>query len=139
MATTRILIADDHQIVRSGIRSIVEGEYGWQVCAEAANGREAVEMAKLLSPDIVILDLFMPGLNGLEASRQILHNKPQQKILILTVMDCEETARQTLEAGTKGYLPKSDAANDLVAAVKTLQQNCTFFSARWQYGQKRRR
>jgi DNA-binding NarL/FixJ family response regulator len=126
--STRVLIADDHQIVRSGIRSILEAEPGWEVCAEAADGREAVEAARLLKPDLVILDFFMPRLNGLEAARQILHDKPLQRILFLTVMDNEETARQALEAGAKGYLLKTDAATDLVVAVKTLLRNCSYFS-----------
>ena len=103
---------------------------GWQVCGEAVDGREAVEKTKQLNPDIVILDLGMPNLNGLEAARQIYRHNPRHRILILTITDTEQVVLEVLKAGATGYLLKSDAARDLVAAVETLQRNSTFFNSR---------
>jgi len=125
----RILVADDHDVVRTGIRSILEREPGWQVCGEATDGHEAVELAKRLRPDIVVLDFFMPRVNGLDAARQILHDKPDQKILFMTVMDAEDTAREMLEIGARGYVLKSDAAHDLVAAINTVMRDRFYFTA----------
>jgi DNA-binding NarL/FixJ family response regulator len=124
----RILIADDHDVVRMGIRSILEGEPGWQVTGEASDGHEAVELAKKLRPDIVILDFFMPRVNGLDAARQILGDKPDQKVLFLTVMDAEDTARKILEIGAKGYVLKSDAAHDLVTAIESVMRDRSYFT-----------
>jgi len=125
----RILVADDHEIVRHGISSLLSNRSGWEVCAEAGNGREAVEKAKEFRPDLVILDLHMPSLNGLEAARQILRGNPQQRILILTVTDAEQMAQELLRVGVKGYVLKSDASTDLVKAVEALQLNRTFFNS----------
>jgi DNA-binding NarL/FixJ family response regulator len=126
----RILIADDHDVVRSGIRLILESEPGWQVCGEATDGHEAIDLAKRLKPDIVVLDFYMPRINGLDAARQIIHDKADQKILFLTVMDSEEIARKVLEAGARGYVLKSDAAHDLVSGINTLIRNRYYFTAR---------
>jgi len=125
----RILIADDHDVVRTGIRSILEREPGWQVCGEAIDGHEAVELSKRLKPDIVVLDFFMPRVNGIDAARQILRDKPDQKILFLTVMDAEDTAREVLEVGARGYVLKSDAAHDLIAAINTVMRDRFYFTA----------
>jgi DNA-binding NarL/FixJ family response regulator len=125
----RILVADDHEIVRRGISSLLSTRSGWQVCAEAGNGRAAVEKAKELRPDLVILDLHMPSLNGLEAARQILRDNPQQRILVLTITDSEQMAQELLRVGAKGYVLKSDAATDLIKAVEALQLNRTFFNS----------
>jgi DNA-binding NarL/FixJ family response regulator len=124
----RILVADDHEIVRRGISSLLSNRSGWEVCAEAGTGREAVEKAKELRPDLVILDLHMPSLNGLEAARRILRDNPQQRILVLTITDSEQMAQELLRVGAKGYVLKSDAATDLVKAVEALQLNRTFFN-----------
>lgn len=126
----RILIADDHDIVRTGIRSILESEPGWQVCGEATDGHEAVDLAKRLSPDIVVLDFFMPRVNGIDAARQILREKPDQKMLFLTIMQSEEAAREILQVGATGYVLKSDAGHDLVAAIKTVMHDRFYFTAR---------
>jgi DNA-binding NarL/FixJ family response regulator len=120
-------VADDHDVVRKGVRTLLEEQPGWEVVAEASNGREAVEKAKLLRPDVTILDLIMPELNGLEAAREILKTVPT-KILILTVYDSDPLIRQTLEAGAQGYVLKSDAGRDLVSAVDALRRNKTFFT-----------
>jgi DNA-binding NarL/FixJ family response regulator len=125
----RILVADDHEIVRHGITSLLSNCSGWEVCGEAGNGREAIEKTKELRPDLVILDLHMPSLNGMEAARQILRENPQQRILVLTITDSEQMAQELLRVGAKGYLLKSDAATDLVKAVEALQRNRTFFNS----------
>lgn len=127
MGNVRLLVADDHDIVRRGVRTLLEEQPGWEVAAEAADGREAVEKAKLVHPDVTILDLSMPGLNGLEAAREILKSV-ETKVLILTMYDSDPLIRQTLEAGAQGYLLKSDAGRDLVSAVEALRRNKTFFT-----------
>lgn len=126
----RILIADDHEVARSGIRSLLESHPGWEVCAEARDGREAVEYAGQLKPDVLLLDIGMPNLNGLDASRQILASMPEACILILTIHDSEQVVREVLAAGARGFMLKSDAGRDLVAAVEALEDHRTFFTSR---------
>ena len=130
MNPLRILVADDHEIVRRGLVSLLKSHAGWEVCAEAQDGRQAVERAKELRPDVVILDIGMPNLNGLEAARQMLRDNPQAKVLILTITDADEMVRAVLDAGARGFVLKSDAARDLLAAVEALQSNKTFFTSR---------
>jgi DNA-binding NarL/FixJ family response regulator len=125
----RILVADDHEIVRHGISSLLSKRSGWDVCAEAVDGREAVEKAKELRPDLIILDLHMPSRNGLEAARQILRENLLQRILVLTITYSEQVTQELLRIGAKGYVLKSDAATDLVKAIEALQQNRTFFNS----------
>jgi len=129
MSAFRILIADDHELVRRGIRALVEGHPGWEICGEATDGREAVEKAVELRPDIVLLDIGMPNLNGLNAARQILAAKPSTRVLIVTMHESEQLIREALEIGARGFLLKSDAAKDLVAAVEALQRRTTFFTS----------
>jgi DNA-binding NarL/FixJ family response regulator len=124
----RILIADDHEIARQGIRSLLEDHPGWEICAEAKDGREAVAFASSLNPDVLLLDIGMPNLNGLDAARQILSTQPDARILILTVHDSEQVVREVLATGARGFLLKSDAGRDLVAAVEALQNHRTFFT-----------
>ncbi len=126
----RILIADDHELARRGIRALLESHPGWEVCGEAKDGRETVELAANLKPDLVLLDIGMPNLNGLEAARQILAGSPDVAILILTMHDSDNVVREVLRAGARGYLLKSDAGRDLVAAVEALQLQRTFFTTR---------
>jgi DNA-binding NarL/FixJ family response regulator len=126
----RILVADDHEVVRQGVRSLLEAHPGWEVIAEASDGRDAVEKASQLHPDVVILDIGMPNLNGLEATRQILRGHPGARVLILTMHDSEQVVREVLEAGARGFILKSDAGRDLVAAVEALQRNKTFFTSK---------
>jgi DNA-binding NarL/FixJ family response regulator len=126
----RILIADDHEVARRGIRSLLESHPGWEVCAEAKDGRDAVELAMSMKPDLVLLDIGMPNLNGLEAARQILATSPNVAILILTMHDSDNVIREVLRAGARGFLLKSDAGRDLVAAVEALESQKTFFTPR---------
>jgi DNA-binding NarL/FixJ family response regulator len=130
MRALRILVADDHEVVRRGLRALLSGHSDWEVCGEAADGREAVEKTKQLRPDIVIMDLGMPNLNGLDAARQMLREEQSPRILFLTVTDCEEMIQEILKVGAKGYLLKSDAAKDLLSAVEELRQNRSYFNSR---------
>jgi len=125
-----ILVADDHEVVRRGLCALLQALPGCEVCGEAGDGREAVEKAAQLQPEIVILDIGMPNLNGLEAARQILKVNPQIKILILTLHDSDEMVREALQAGARGFLLKSDAARELLAAVVALQQGKTYFTSK---------
>jgi DNA-binding NarL/FixJ family response regulator len=126
----RILIADDHEVVRRGLSTLLQTHEGWEICGEAKDGREAVEMAKQLKPDVVILDVGMPNLNGLAATRQLAQQNPNQKIIVLTITDSDEVIREALDAGARGFVLKSDAARDLVSAVEALQHNRMFFTPR---------
>jgi len=130
LSVLRILIVDDHEVARKGIRSLLESHAGWEVCGEARDGREAVECASRLKPDVLLLDIGMPNLNGLDAARQILATRPEARILILTVHDSEQMVREVLAVGARGFLLKSDAGRDLLAAVEALQHRRTFFTSR---------
>ncbi len=128
MNTVRILLADDHEVVRQGLRRLLETQPGWEICGEAADGRQAVDMAKRLQPGVVVLDFGMPGLNGTEATRQILKDLPRTEVLILTMHTSEILIREALEAGARGYVLKSDAARDLVSGVHALIAHKPFLS-----------
>ena len=128
MKAVHILLADDHEVVRRGVRALLEAQPGWKVTGEAANGREAVEMAKELKPTVVVMGISMPELNGLEATRQILKAAPKTEVVILTTQESEQLVREVFAAGARGYVLKSDAACDLVAAVKALCQHKPFFT-----------
>src|SRR5262245_52381441 len=129
MKGLRILIADDHEVVRRGVRVLLEAQPGWEVCAEAVNGRAAVESARELQPDIAVLDIGMPELNGLDAARQIRKEVPQCEVLILTLHESEQVVRDVLGVGARGYILKSDAGRDLIAAVDALRRHKPFFAA----------
>ena len=126
----RILIADDHEVARRGVRALLESHAGWEVCAEAGDGRDAVEQALITKPDVVLLDIGMPNLNGLEAARQISAALPDAGILILTMHDTDNMVREVLRAGARGFLLKSDAGRDLIAAVEAVGLQRTFFTPR---------
>jgi DNA-binding NarL/FixJ family response regulator len=125
----RILLADDHDVVRRGLRGLLEAQTGWQVVAEARTGREAVDLAEQLRPDVAVLDLSMPELNGLEATRRIRKALPGTEVLVFTMHQTEQLMREALLAGARGYLLKSDAAERLVAAVAALAGHRPYFSA----------
>jgi len=112
-----------------GVRAILEGHPGWLVCCEASDGRDAVEKAAKLKPDLVVVDVALPGLNGVEAARKILLAAPRTQILILTTYDSEEIIRQVLDAGARGFLLKSDSAASLVLAVEALARRAAFFAS----------
>src|ERR1700690_2822128 len=126
----RILIADDHEVVRRGLSALLQAHEGWEVCGEAKDGREVVELARQLKPDVVILDIGMPILNGLAATRQLGHQNPPQRMIVLTIPDSDQVIREALDAGARGFVLKSDAARDLVAAVEAVQHNRMFFTSR---------
>jgi DNA-binding NarL/FixJ family response regulator len=130
MSPLRLLVADDHEIVRRGLRVLLEEQPGWKVIAEASDGKEAVKSVNELKPDVIVLDIAMPSLNGLEAARQILKNDAHARILILTMHESDPLIQEVLNAGARGYLLKSDASRDLVTAVEALHRNKTYFSSR---------
>jgi DNA-binding NarL/FixJ family response regulator len=126
----RIFVADDHEVVRRGLCALLQAQPDWEICGEAGDGREALEKTQKLKPDVVILDIGMPSLNGLEATRQILKINPQTRVLILTLHDSDQVVREVLNAGARGFLLKSDAARDLVAAVEALRRDKTYFTSK---------
>jgi DNA-binding NarL/FixJ family response regulator len=124
----RILLADDHDLTRAGLRYLLEKQKGWSVCGEATNGRLAVEVAEAERPDIAILDMSMPEMNGLEATRQIMKRCPQTKVLICTMHETERVIVDVLEAGASGIVLKSDAGDNVVAAVESIAKGRRFFT-----------
>jgi DNA-binding NarL/FixJ family response regulator len=130
MAVFRILLADDHPVFRLGLCSLLGSHEGWEICGEAIDGREAVEKCKQLKPDLLILDICMPRLNGVDAARQILRDNPGQRILVVTDVGSEQVVRDCLEAGVRGWVFKSDGSADLTTAVEGLQQHSSTFSSR---------
>jgi len=125
-----ILIADDHDVVRRGMKSLLQAHPGWEVTAEAANGREAIELARKLKPNVAVLDVTMPEVGGLDATRQILKSVPRVEILILTMHDSEELVREVLNAGARGYVLKTDTGRDLVRAVEAVSEHKPFFTSK---------
>src|SRR5512134_3736966 len=115
-----ILIADDHTLLRSGIRALLEDEQDMVIVGEANDGREAVSLATLLKPNVILMDIAMPLLNGLEATRQIKREHPEINVLVLTMYDHEEYFRQMLEVGASGYIIKRAAATELVSAIRAV-------------------
>ena len=125
----RILVADDHEIVRQGLRALIETRAGFVVCGEAANGREAIDRTAALKPDVLVLDIAMPELNGLEAARRIPAVSPRTQILVLSTHHDDALVHELIAAGVRGYVLKSDAAKDLVTAIESLSSGRPFFSA----------
>ena len=123
---TRVLIADDHTIVRQGLRAILNGEPDMEVVGEAADGREALKKAAALRPDIVVLDISMPKLNGLEVTQRLLREAPRAKVIALTMHSSEEYVYSLLKAGVRGYLLKESAASDLVEALRVVRRGGTY-------------
>jgi DNA-binding NarL/FixJ family response regulator len=116
----RILLADDHNIVRKGLRGILEDYDGWHVCGEAANGREAVERALVLKPDVIVMDLAMPEMNGIEATREVKKVLPNTEVVILTMHDTEELIYCAYQAGARAFLLKSNDELELVRAIREI-------------------
>ena len=123
----RILVADDHTFMRKFVRSLIEAQHGWQVCGEASDGRQAVEQARLLEPDLIVLDVHMPVMDGFSAMREILIGTPQMIILILSIGESAHFGKIAADSGAKGYLPKSQAAGALVIAITSLLKKESYF------------
>jgi DNA-binding NarL/FixJ family response regulator len=130
MCAVSLLIADDHEIVRRGLCSLIAEQSGWKIVAEAKDGRDAVTKANQFKPDVAVLDISMPSLNGLDATKQIAKISPRTKVLILTVHDSDQLISNLLQAGARGYVLKADAGRDLITAVNALLVNKTFFTAK---------
>jgi DNA-binding NarL/FixJ family response regulator len=130
MSNLKILIADDHDLVRKGLRMLIEERPGWTVCAEARSGREAVDQCTQTNPDIVVIDVSMPDLNGLEATRLIRKACPRAEVLVITHHDSDEMAAEVLSAGARGYILKSDSDEELVHAVDSLSRHKPYFTSR---------
>jgi DNA-binding NarL/FixJ family response regulator len=128
--TVRILLADDHKVVRQGTRALLSPISEWEIIGEADNGREAVALSAQLKPDIVILDIAMPELNGLDATRQIKKNSPETEVLIFTGQETEELVHDVFAAGARSYIMKTDAPDRLIDAVKALAEHKHFFTSR---------
>jgi two-component system response regulator NreC len=126
----RILLADDHEVIRHGIRALIEKEPGWEICGEAVDGRKAVALAEKLGPDIVVMDLGMPELNGLDAARQIKRALPRTEVLIFTGDESEQMIHDVFAAGARSYILKSDLGLHLVAAIRALGEHRHYFTSR---------
>jgi DNA-binding NarL/FixJ family response regulator len=124
----RILVADDHDIIRRGLRELLLAKPGWEICGEAKTGKEAVLLAEQLRPDVMVVDISMPELNGLDAARQILKSDPNIGILILTMHFSDQLVREVIDSGARGYILKSDTDKELVSAVEALANRRTYFT-----------
>ncbi len=128
MKRIRVLLVDDHTVVRQGLRALLKAEEDMEVIGEAENGRQAVALARKMPPDVVVMDVAMPLLNGLEATRQILRAVPTARVLVLTSYGDDDCVEQLMQAGASGYLIKQTAANDLLKAIREVQRGNAFFS-----------
>ena len=125
--SARILLADDHEVVRQGIRAILQARPDWEICGEAIDGREAIRLAKQLHPDVIIMDITMPHMSGLEASQEIAKLQLPSRVLIFTMHESKSLAPSVRKAGAQGYVVKSRAARDLIEALERLLGGGTFF------------
>ncbi len=131
MKKTRILLVDDHQVVRRGVAGLIgDARADWEVCGEASTGSEGVTAAAALKPDIVVMDISMPEMNGLEATREILKGSPGTEVLILSMHESDQMVYDVLGAGARGYILKRDAGTDLIAALEALRQHKLFFTSK---------
>lgn len=129
MSKIRVLIADDHEVVRDGIRALIERQPDLEVCALAANGREAVDLACKTEPDVVVMDITMPVLDGVEAIRQIRKAAPETELVVFSAHNSAEIVEEVLDAGAKSYIEKTDASQHLVAAIRSLAEHKPFFTS----------
>lgn len=131
MKKTRVLLADDHQVVRRGVAGILQDAGpDWEVCGEASTGQEAVALAAQLQPDIVVMDISMPEMNGLEATREIKKSNPATEVLILSMHESEQIVQDVLRAGARGYILKQDAGKDLINAMEAVRAHMLFFTSK---------
>ena len=128
MTPTRILLAEDHAVMRTGLRLVLERQSDFQVVGEASDGREAVALAQEHKPDVILMDIGMPNLNGIEAARQVTAALPQTSVVILSMHSDEAYVLRALKAGARGYLLKESAESDLIAAIRAVQNGKAFFS-----------
>lgn len=128
MRTIRILLADDHQLMRTGLRLVIEQQSDLSVVGEASDGRQAVALAKLLRPDVAVMDISMPSLSGIEAAHQITQSHPEIAVIVLSMHPDESYVLRALKAGVKGYLLKDSADSDLIGAVRAVARGKSFFS-----------
>ena len=128
MNPTRILLADDHTVIRKGLRALLERQDGFTVVAEAADGREAVEAAAAVCPDVVVIDIGMPNLNGIEAARRITEKRPETGVVILSMHADESYVLRALKSGARGYLLKDSPEEDLISSIRAVHQGKAFFS-----------
>jgi DNA-binding NarL/FixJ family response regulator len=127
----RVLIVDDHAFIRRGVQTILHPFPEWELCGEADNGSDAIRMAEELKPEVIIMDLSMPGLNGIEATRAIRKTQPAVKIVLLTLHESAELVRSAFRAGARGYLLKTDAEQELVKALTVVTGQGTYISPRF--------
>jgi DNA-binding NarL/FixJ family response regulator len=130
MNNLKILVVDDHDIIRRGLKDLLTARAGWEICGEAKTGKEAVTLSEQLKPDVIVMDISMPDLNGMEAARRIHKILPKTGILILTMHFSDQLVRDVVEAGARGYILKSDADRELVTAVESIANRRTFFTPR---------
>ena len=130
MDKLRLLVSDDHEIVREGVRRLIENVPGWEICGEAGDGRTAVALAKKLKPDVAILDLGMPELGGIEATRQIKRALPATEVLVFTGEEDEQLIHEVFAAGARSYIVKSDLTRHLLAAIEALGQHKHYFTTK---------
>ena len=130
MQNLRILIVDDHAVIRRGLHALLRTQAGWEVVGEAANGPDAVKKVNQIKPDVVVMDITMPVMNGLDATRLIMETTPQTKVLIFTMHDSEELVQSALEVGARGYVLKSNRSSDLIAAIRALSRDESSFTSR---------
>ncbi|MGH9447412.1 MAG: response regulator, partial [Terriglobia bacterium] len=128
MAQLKILLADDHEVVRKGLRAFLESHAGWKVVDEASDGREAVEKARQLRPEVVVLDITLPQLTGLEAARKILAESPGMRLVFFTMHNSEQMVYEALNTGAQGYVLKSDSSSDLVSAIEATSRRQVYLS-----------
>ena len=126
----RVLLVDDHESIRAGIRNVVDTMEGWEICGEASNGRDGVDLAVSIKPDIVVMDMGMSGLNGLDATRQILKSCPETEVLIFTGIEEEKLIHQMFEAGARGYILKTDSRETVQAALRALSLHKSYFTTK---------
>jgi DNA-binding NarL/FixJ family response regulator len=127
----KVLVVDDHAFIRRGVQAILQTVPEWEMCGEADNGKDAVRLAGELKPEVIVMDVSMPGLNGIEATRSICRNNPETKVVLLTLHESDELLRNGFQAGARGYLMKSDAEEELVKALRVVIGSGSYISSRF--------